>query len=548
MSYFQIESASGEKNAIGARCSSCEKSAIGVRCASGEKIADEKCLLGELQAYGEGKGRFQLRLVRFPLRPVRLVNTVFLLAVLFAVISASLPIYADEARNNQVNAGPANTKVIELPFETSPKVQSGNTTYIIKRKDSGFNPSDLNSSANYRPDASAAPGNSRSDVPSAPGNSRPAMPIAPGNSRSTAAPPVNYRTTTAAPSAPVNSSFVPPANNRAASPANNRAASPSNNRTASPAGAANPRIAAPGQSIAQNPGLPFLYRAPQDKLDHFLLAQDAKILQSYMAYYPMDRRYNSVMLRIVNRINPVLDQVFINSQEPVNFYVFLSDIGFNAKAFYRQVFFDSLLLDSLYRAAQAKVVFGTAKNDYSDQLAAYVASLAVNRMFGAPLAQGMFLDTGNPYKIGPPPGVKPNMAPEVEETFENMLAPFVCHELSHCMVGHCKQKLQEIMRVSVQYKDKIPQNVLNDFIKNQLSLQMTQEAEFEADKYGAAVSYLAGYPLQGYYDGLSLLGSVERYTGVNNVDANARTHMSSEARFAVVAEIYEKLDELNQNK
>lgn len=531
MSYFLIESASGEKNAIGVRCASCEKN------------ADERCLLGKLQTLGEGKGIFQLLPVCF--RPV---NIVFLLAVLFAVVSVSLPIYADEPRNTQVNAGGStNTRVIELPFETSPKVQSGNTTYIIKRKSSGFSPSDLNGSANYRPDAASTPGNYRPDTP---GNSRSTAP-APANSRSTTSTPGNYRT-----DAPVNSSFTAPTNNRTASPtgtADPRNATlptgTANSRNATlPAGSANTRNAAPSKSLAQNPGLPFLYRSPQDKLDHILLAQDAKILQSYMAYYPMDRRYNPVMLRIVNRINPVLDQVFINSEEPVNFYVFLSDIGFNAKAFYRQVFFDSLLLDSLYRAAQAKVVFGTAKNDYSDQLSAYVASLAVNRMFGAPLAQGMFLDTGNPYKIGPPPGVTPDMAPEVEETFENMLAPFVCHELSHCMLGHCKVKLREILRVSAQYQGKIPQNVLNDFIKNQLSLQMTQEAEFEADKYGAAVAYLAGYPLQGYYDGLSLLGGVERYTGVNNADANTRTHMSSEARFAVVSEIYKKLDELNQKK
>ncbi len=464
-------------------------------------------------------------------------KTVFIaLALLFAFVSASLPVYADAPGSPQVKASePHNTRVIELPFETSPKVQSGNTTYIIKRKSSGFSPSDLNGSANYRPDAASTPGNYR---PNTSGNSRSTAP-APANYRSTTSTPGNYRT-----DAPVNSSFIAPANNRAASPAGN--ANPRS--TASPAGNANTRSSAPRQSLAQNPGLPFLHRAPQDKLDHILLAQDAKILQSYMAYYPMDRRYNPVMLRIVNRINPVLDQVFINSEEPVNFYVFLSDIGFNAKAFYRQVFFDSLLLDSLYRAAQAKVVFGTAKNDYSDQLSAYVARLAVNRMFGAPLAQGRFLDTGNPYKIGPPPGVTPNMAPEVEETFENMLAPFVCHELSHCMLGHCKVKLQEILRVSAQYQGKIPQNVLNDFIKNQLNLQMTQEAEFEADKYGAAVAYLAGYPLQGYYDGLSLLGGVERHTGVNNVNAHARTHMSSEARFAVVSEIYKKLDELNKKK
>ena len=275
---------------------------------------------------------------------------------------------------------------------------------------------------------------------------------------------------------------------------------------------------------------------PADAVEAQLLARDQAVRQYYLVNFPSDSRYNAVLLRIGERVNAHLSEVFANSGEQVNYGVFLSDMGFNGVAWYRLVILDSLLLDTLRRVAESVAVSGQLETPYVDQLAGYIGRLGTQGGYGLPLRDPRTFNPENPYQIPAPPGLTFEAQRRAGPIFEDMLAAWVCHELSHCYLGHAREKIEEGLRIQSRYGGQVPSWLLEQQIEQYLAYQMAPAKELEADRYGAQVAFRAGYSLDGFRRWYAFIDRIEQQTGA--AYQQRRTHPHGFQRLQAVEEVY----------
>jgi hypothetical protein len=287
-----------------------------------------------------------------------------------------------------------------------------------------------------------------------------------------------------------------------------------------------------GSALAQGWGPPVA-----DPIQASLLARDEMVRRYYILNFPADPRYEAVLSRIGNRVNAQLHKVFPNSEEEVTYGVFLSNLGFNGVAWHRVVILDSLLLDALHRVAEAVAVYGRLENSYVDQLAAFIGMLGTQGGYGAPLRDRARIDPENPYRIPPPPGLTFQAQRRAEEIFEDMLAAWVCHELSHCYLGHAREKIEEGLRLQNRYGGQVPPWVLEGQIQQHLNYRLAPAKELQADRAGALVAFHAGYTLEGFRRWYAFIDRIEQHTGT--AFQQHRTHPHGTQRFQAVQEVFE---------
>lgn len=274
-----------------------------------------------------------------------------------------------------------------------------------------------------------------------------------------------------------------------------------------------------------------------DPIEASLQARDEMVRQYYVLNFPADPRYEAVLTRIGNRVNARLHEVFPNSEEQVTYGVFLSNMGFNGVAWHRIIVLDSLLLDTLHRVAESVAVNGRLESPYVDQLAAYIGQLGTQGGYGAPLRDRFHIDPENPYQIPAPPGLNYQSQQKAEAIFEDLLAAWVCHELSHCYLGHAREKIEQTLRLQNQYGGQVPPWMLEQQIQQYLNYQMAPAKEMEADRYGAMVAFRAGYSLDGFRRWYAFIDRIEQHTGA--AYQQWRTHPHGSERFRAVQEVYD---------
>ncbi len=274
----------------------------------------------------------------------------------------------------------------------------------------------------------------------------------------------------------------------------------------------------------------------QDPIEASLVARDQMVRQYYILNFPADPRYEPVLSRIGARVNAHLHEVFPNSEEEVTYGVFLSNMGFNGVAWHRVVILDSLLLDTLHRVAESIAVEGRLETPYVDELASFIGHLGAMGGFGAPLRDRANLDPENPYRIPPPPGLNYQAQQKAGAIFEDILAAWVCHELSHCYLGHAREKIEEGLRLQNQYGGQMPPWLLEQQIQQYLNFNLAPAKEIQADRAGAMVAFRAGYSLEGFRYWYAFIDRIEQHTGA--AYQQYRTHPHGSQRFMAVQEVY----------
>ncbi len=276
--------------------------------------------------------------------------------------------------------------------------------------------------------------------------------------------------------------------------------------------------------------------AVRDPIEASLVMRDQMVRQYYTLNFPADARYEPVLARIGARVNAHLHEVFPNSQEEVTYGVFLSTLGFNGVAWHRVVILDSLLLDTLHRLAESIAVDGRLETPYVDELASYIGRLGLVGGYGAPLRDRAGIDPQNPYRIPPPAGLDDLARKKAEVLFEDILAAWVCHELSHCYLGHAREKIEEGLRLQNQYGGRVPPWLLEQQIQQYLSFSLAPAKEMQADRAGAMVAFRSGYSLDGFRYWYAFIDRIEQHTGA--AYQQHRTHPHGSQRFTAVQEVY----------
>jgi hypothetical protein len=220
-----------------------------------------------------------------------------------------------------------------------------------------------------------------------------------------------------------------------------------------------------------------------------LKGADRLLVRRYAGFFPVDERYNDVL-------NPVLARL-LKAAEPnpicseVRLAVHYSDLGFNAVALHRVIMVDSLLLDGLSRYSQGIALYGTAANDYTDRLVAQIAAIHKSGQMGKVEAG---FDMGNPYRLRPPSGMTPVTAREAQPIFEELLAGWLAHELSHILLQHAQQRYLDGNAFAAQLAmANVPPEAIEVIVRRHLDYKLGPTLEEQADRLGSDLLVKAGY-------------------------------------------------------
>ena len=291
-------------------------------------------------------------------------------------------------------------------------------------------------------------------------------------------------------------------------------------------------------------GAPAGGQESEASLESRLEAYDRSNLARYLNDFLVDARYNDVLNRITARVLPHVDEVFGKPSSKVVLSVHLSNTGFNAIAFHRLIILDSLLLDGLKRYAQSIVVNGCSTNAYAEQLAHFLAGVQVNHTTIRP---GKEFDPRNPYRIPAPLGLTDELDKLSDAVFEEMLAAWLCHEMSHALLGHAREKLRKAQAYSLQLEHQsVPPEAAAILIQRYLSYDLGPEKEMEAERFGARLARRAGYSREGFRRTLLLVKQIEEISGRAletrqsgwPQSHTARSHPYADARWQVVQEVF----------
>lgn len=227
---------------------------------------------------------------------------------------------------------------------------------------------------------------------------------------------------------------------------------------------------------------------PPDSAE-LLRGADRLLVRRYAGRFPVDERYNDVL-------NPVLTRL-LKAAEPnpicaeVRLAVHYSDLGFNAVALHRVIMVDSLLLDGLSRYAQGIALYGTAANDYTDRLVSQIAAIHKSGQMGQ---VGTGFDIGNPYRLKPPSGLNELSAREAQPIFEELLAAWLAHEMSHILLQHAQQRYLDGNAFAAQLAQaNVPPEAIEVIVRRHLDYKLGPKLEEQADLLGSELLVKAGY-------------------------------------------------------
>jgi hypothetical protein len=254
-------------------------------------------------------------------------------------------------------------------------------------------------------------------------------------------------------------------------------------------------------------------------LEQQLNYYDQQMYAQFSSIYSQDSRYNGYMTEIAGNINSTIVNVFGEDKQIV-FLVCPSRLGFNAVSFYRLIIFDSLLLDSLRYLAMGKVYYGGLDNRYIDQLAYNVAKTSRSHQMGQDTTN--YYDTTNPFNLPQVGPLTPKQQEQAAHLFKEMLASWMCHEGSHCMLDHIKVKLQRMSQSNQQLYYQNDPGKLQNSVNQYMSAKINQELEKEADTTATRWLLASGYSIEGFVTWLKFAEKLEKILGTEN--AYIRTH------------------------
>lgn len=268
-------------------------------------------------------------------------------------------------------------------------------------------------------------------------------------------------------------------------------------------------------------------------LDAMLAWQDAMVLRRYQQTYITDKRYDALLRKISERLNPHLSQVYPRSK-PVRYHVFVGNMGFNAQTWDGLIIFDSLLLDAMRKLCEGVAVYGTTDCDYVRKLSLYVSQ--VDRACRAGHVSIRTVGVDNPYRLPTLWGLTPAQREAADALFEEMLASWMAHEGSHAFLNHSRERI-EAQRLLWLYNQQgeAPPDSVKAYISQYLNATTTIQKEREADAYGIRLTLQAGYTVEGLIRSFEFVNYLEQLSG-EALRAN-RTHPTPAERIIQARQI-----------
>ncbi len=249
-------------------------------------------------------------------------------------------------------------------------------------------------------------------------------------------------------------------------------------------------------------------------LDELLDWQDHQIVERFSADGSSDFRWDPLLQSLAEQLVVGVSAVFPEHEKTVTFRVFHHKLGFNAVCWNRVVILDSLLVEGLQRLAQGEAVYGTLDTPYTATILRLVQ-------------QGS-------EDLPPPPGLTWEREQASRGLFAEMLAAWICHEVSHALLGHARQRLRQAKALEEGHPE-ANQLLLEQQIRLYLDYRVGPANELEADRYGARLALKSGFGLRGYRKGLWIIGQLEHLSGAD--EQFYRSHPRPDERARVLDEV-----------
>lgn len=269
----------------------------------------------------------------------------------------------------------------------------------------------------------------------------------------------------------------------------------------------------------------------EDQLHYY----DRQVYSQFTTRYPRDSRYDPYLNEIAGNLNSKIVDVFGEDKDIV-FYACPSHLGFNAVSFYRVIIFDSLLLDSLRFLAMGKVYYGSDDSEYVDRLVQAVAETSSYHRMGMDTTD--YRDINNPFDLPEVPALTAQQQQKAEKLFKSMLASWMCHEGSHCMLDHIKVRLQKMAQKQQQMYMQGDQRLFNQSVNMYMEAEISQKLEKEADVNATKWMIKSGYSIDGFIAWLKFAEKLEESMGVNNT--YIRTHPKCSTRIQYIRDTARK--------
>lgn len=247
----------------------------------------------------------------------------------------------------------------------------------------------------------------------------------------------------------------------------------------------------------------------QAELDDLLEWQDQQIVARFSQDGSADYRWDPLLQSLAERLVVGVSQVFPGQSQAVTFRVFHRKLGFNAVCWHRVVLIDSLLMVGLQRLAEGEAVYGTLDSPYTTGI--------------------LELIQRGSEDLPPPPGLTWEKEQAARDLFEEMLAAWVCHEVSHAYLGHARKRLAQA-RLLEQSNPRGNQLLLDQQIRQYLDFEVGPANELEADRYGAMLALQSGFGLQGYRKALWIIARLEHLSGADEQFYRSHPHPEDRAR------------------
>lgn len=262
---------------------------------------------------------------------------------------------------------------------------------------------------------------------------------------------------------------------------------------------------------------------------------------------------------------------------------FAANKSYNSFSSYRIILLDSFMLDTLYRVAQYKAYCGSYDNAYEQSLAVYVSKVSgisskrgivakftdisngllyrpnaniTNPYLPFSLSENYFgsksglkweamsfhsidkdgVKWANPAHIPLPHGYDSSLSDrEAMRNFERLLAPVLCHEISHCLLEHSQVRLSKTVSLKKRLDELMTSGEANSEVRRFLTTKLTPNQEREADIYAAKLGKSIGLRVQDFEEGFWFLGLVEKAQGRS---VSFETHPQYVERRRLVERVY----------
>lgn len=263
--------------------------------------------------------------------------------------------------------------------------------------------------------------------------------------------------------------------------------------------------------------------------------QDHLVVSQYQQTCLQDHRYDELLKNISRRLNAHLTRVFAEIK-PIEYFVFVGRIGFNAQTWNRVIILDSLLLDGMRNLCYGVAVYGTTDCEFVHTLAAHVAHTDRACHDGSLLLTGSI---ENPYSLPTIWGLTQAQRNRADDLFEEMVAGWMAHEGSHALLNHCRERI-EAQRLLWMYRQRntVPPDALRQYVRTPYII--SRQKEREADERGVRLTLYAGYTIEGLVRSFEFAQQLEQLTGEANVVDRDRTHPTPLERIVRAREIAEQ--------